>query len=145
MGERIIASAAAMQDFAAEIADTLQGGELLLLTGELGAGKTTFVQGLAQALGVTVAVTSPTFVIASAYEANHSRIKELLHLDLYRLPTGGATATDPAVLSVLSEVAQAERVTVIEWADRLPSPPRGQKIHFQHGQDSGQRVVSVTT
>lgn len=133
-----------MQDFAAEIAATLQGGELLLLTGELGAGKTTFVQALARALGVTVPVTSPTYIIASEYTASHPRIKQLLHLDLYRLPEGEAPATDPAVQTALSEVTQAGRVTVIEWADRLASPPPGQKIHFQHSPDKHQRLVVIS-
>lgn len=148
MGERIIVSVAAMQDFAAEVAQTLHGGELLLLTGELGAGKTTFVQGLARALGVTVPVTSPTFTIVSEYPValpiNQGKkrvsITTLVHVDLYRLAEG-TVDTDPAVRDVLDRAIEPERITVIEWADRLHHPPPAQTITFEPGEQPGVRLV----
>lgn len=67
---------------AARLASMLRGGEVLLLEGDLGAGKTTFVKGLALALGVTDTVTSPTFTLMNTYQGTHLR---LYHFDLYRL------------------------------------------------------------
>ncbi len=69
---------------AADFARTLRGGELVLLEGELGAGKTTFAQGLCEALGVQGPVRSPTFAILHAYDADAGAIRRVAHLDLYR-------------------------------------------------------------
>jgi tRNA threonylcarbamoyladenosine biosynthesis protein TsaE len=118
---------------------------MLLLTGPLGSGKTTFVQGLAAALGVTEQVTSPTFTIAAEYQTNGAKgVERLVHVDLYRLPAGGA-GQDPAVASVLAEQAEPKRVTVIEWAERLseqPAPAR--QLAFAHGATRGTRLVTIT-
>jgi tRNA threonylcarbamoyladenosine biosynthesis protein TsaE len=67
--------------FARRLAEKLVGGELLLLEGDLGAGKTTFVQGLAEGLGAEVGASSPTFVLERRYPGRF----ELIHLDLYRM------------------------------------------------------------
>ena len=72
---------------AARIAATLRGGEVILLEGELGAGKTAFVKGLAKALGVTDTVTSPTFTLLNEYQGTRLT---LYHFDLYRLAEGEA-------------------------------------------------------
>lgn len=72
---------------AASFASRLQGGEVILLEGELGAGKTAFVKGLAKALGVAEVVTSPTFTLLNEYQG--TRLK-LFHFDLYRLAEGEA-------------------------------------------------------
>lgn len=73
--------------FAATVAATLHGGEVILLSGQLGAGKTAFVKGLALALGVTDTVTSPTFTLFNQYAGTTLR---LYHFDLYRLGEGEA-------------------------------------------------------
>src|SRR5688572_16710976 len=94
---RIVSTPTALQEIAAEMASTLKSGDVLLLYGELGSGKTTFVQGLARALGITDSVTSPTFTIVGDYAVNFlplsegeqegvgKRITTLVHVDLYRL------------------------------------------------------------
>ncbi len=138
--DRIVASVADMDAYAAEVAATLQGGELLLLIGELGAGKTTFVQGLAKALGVTDAVTSPTFTIVSEYPTDRTDITKLVHLDLYRLESGQAD-TDTAVQESLQQAAHSDRVTVIEWADRFTHSPVGNIIRFAHTEDPNTRTI----
>ena len=70
---------------ATDFAYTLKGGELIFLQGDLGAGKTTFVQGLVEAFGYTEPVRSPTFALMHTYSIEHETIKRIVHLDLYRL------------------------------------------------------------
>ncbi|MBQ9145656.1 MAG: tRNA (adenosine(37)-N6)-threonylcarbamoyltransferase complex ATPase subunit type 1 TsaE [Clostridia bacterium] len=72
---------------AAKLAATLRGGEVVLLCGDLGSGKTTFVKGLAHALGIDQVVTSPTFTLMNTYQG--TKLK-LYHFDLYRLGAGDA-------------------------------------------------------
>ena len=86
----------------------LHAGDLLVLTGDLGAGKTTLTQGLGEALGVRGAVTSPTFVIARVHPSLHGG-PPLVHVDAYRL--GGTLELDDLDLDTDVE----ESVTVVEW------------------------------
>ena len=96
-----------------EIGAQLNGGEILLLSGPLGAGKTIFVKGLASALGLDPEeVTSPSFTLVNPYDA---RLR-LYHIDLYRLDEG-ATAAHAVDLDELLMDEQA--VIVVEWAERL--------------------------
>ena len=86
-------------------------GLVIALTGDLGAGKTQFVKGLARGLGVKARVQSPTFALVNEYDGG--RLK-LFHLDLYRLDTRGQ------ILSAgLEEYLAPEGVSVIEWAERI--------------------------
>jgi tRNA threonylcarbamoyladenosine biosynthesis protein TsaE len=95
------------------VASTLRPGDVVLLVGDLGAGKTTFTKAVAAALGVVDVVTSPTFTIAHAYEtASGSPIRSLMHLDAYRLR--GADDLDAVGLfDALDDGAAA----IIEWGD----------------------------
>ena len=87
-------------------------GDVIALTGELGAGKTAFVRGLAAGLGVPAhMVASPTFTMVAEYRGR----VPLYHLDLYRLAPGGVDAL------AIREYAFGAGVTAIEWADRLPA------------------------
>ncbi len=81
-------------------------GDVVLVSGELGSGKTTFVRGAARALGAEGPVTSPTFTIGQVYAAN----PDVAHLDLYRL--GSLAAEDPALLD---DYLTPERVGFVEW------------------------------
>jgi tRNA threonylcarbamoyladenosine biosynthesis protein TsaE len=92
----------------ATLAATLKPGDVVLVSGELGAGKTTFVRGACRALGVTGAVTSPSFTIARRYVGTVA----VSHLDLYRL--GDVADEDPALLA--DELA-ADRVAFVEWPE----------------------------
>ena len=92
---------------AKQIASTLKGGEVILLSGDLGAGKTTFTKGLAKALGIDDEVTSPTFTILNVYE--DGRLK-LNHLDMYRVES----ADELAELGI-EDCFDDDSVTVIEW------------------------------
>ena len=93
---------------AAQLARRLRPGDIVLVSGELGAGKTTFVRGACRALGVTGAVTSPSFTIARRYDGDVA----ISHLDLYRL--GDLGAEDPALLA--DELAE-DRVAFVEWPE----------------------------
>lgn len=134
---------AGLEEFAGEIVKNLQSGEVLLLSGPLGAGKTTFVQALARALGVPDKVNSPSYTIVGEYEVPHHQIiKKLIHVDLYRLEQN--VAEDPAVKDVLERIHELGRLTVIEWAERLGSAaPTGTWIKFDYGSTADERIVTV--
>jgi tRNA threonylcarbamoyladenosine biosynthesis protein TsaE len=90
----------------ADLAGGLAPGDVVLVSGELGTGKTTFVRGACRALGVEGPVTSPTFTIGQV----HAGSPEVAHLDLYRL--GSLAAEDPALLD---DYLTAERIAFVEW------------------------------
>ena len=92
----------------AELAGRLTPGDVVLVSGELGSGKTTFVRGACRALGVEGPVTSPTFTIGQVL----GRSPEVAHLDLYRL--GSLAGEDPALLE---DYLTPERVGFVEWPD----------------------------
>jgi tRNA threonylcarbamoyladenosine biosynthesis protein TsaE len=108
-----LATVADTQTFGKRLAGVLRAGDLLLLTGPLGAGKTALAQGIGAGLGVRGAVTSPTFVIARV----HPGALPLVHADAYRL----GTAVDPrAEIDDLDLDASADdAVTVVEWGEGL--------------------------
>ncbi len=90
----------------ARVARGLRAGDIVLVEGELGAGKTTFVRGAARALGTTVPVTSPTFTIGQRYPA----AVPIAHLDLYRITDIGAE--DP---ELLADYLAPDTITFVEW------------------------------
>ena len=90
----------------AELAARLSAGHVVLVSGELGSGKTTFVRGACRALGVEEAVTSPTFTIGQVLPGR----VEIAHLDLYRL--GSLAGEDP---SMLEDYLTPERIGFVEW------------------------------
>lgn len=93
----------------AELAAGLHDGDVVLVRGELGSGKTTFVRGAARALGVTDPITSPTFSIGHRYRA--TRGTSVSHLDLYRL-AGGLQDEDPGLLD---DYLGPGRIAFVEW------------------------------
>jgi len=98
-------------------ADLLAPGDVVLLSGRLGAGKTTFVQGVARGLGVSERVTSPTFVMVRPHPCHNDRgIKTLLHVDVYRIESL-AEAADLA----LGELVEEAAVALVEWGDLASS------------------------
>lgn len=100
-------SAEQTEGIAAAVAERLQPGDVVLLTGDLGAGKTTFVRGAARALGAEGRVTSPTFAIGNVYPAGPASVA---HVDLYRLE-----ALDGSDEAVLDDYLDRSFVTFVEW------------------------------
>jgi tRNA threonylcarbamoyladenosine biosynthesis protein TsaE len=132
-------SPAETQALAARIALALPPETVLLpLTGELGGGKTTFVQGLARALGITRTVGSPSFLLMKEY---HEGARPLRHIDLYRI-TG---AREIAPLGLLEDIAEGT-VVVVEWADRvaLELYAPAVALHFAAADGENSRRLTVT-
>ncbi len=151
----------AMHQLASRVAELVRPGDLLVLAGDLGAGKTTFTQGLGRAMGVEGTITSPTFVLARTHPSTGNG-PSLVHVDAYRL--GGPEEIDDLDLDASAE----ESVTVVEWgaglAEQLseswlsvsievrearPIDPLGTKADGTHGAEGEElddvepRVVTV--
>ena len=112
----------------AALAARLRPGDVVLVSGDLGAGKTTFVRGAVRTLGVTEAVTSPTFVVGVLYEGARGPIA---HLDLYRL--SGLYAEDPGLLD---PYFGPDTVTFVEWPEQA-----GDDVAAAGGRPVAHRVV----
>ncbi len=109
MGRRASSSSAVETEaLGAQVALTLSAGDTVLVAGELGAGKTTFVRGACRALGVTALVTSPTFTVGQRYPGP----VPVAHIDLYRL--GGLDAEDPGLLA---DYLTPEAIGFVEWPE----------------------------
>jgi tRNA threonylcarbamoyladenosine biosynthesis protein TsaE len=107
--------AAETREAGTALAARLKGGDVVLLRGDLGAGKTTFAQGIARGLGVQGAVQSPTFTLIAEYDAPRlGRTGQLIHIDLYRLD--GVAQLDS--LGLDEYLDRDDSVVVIEWPDR---------------------------
>jgi len=125
----------ALAGVAFQLAATLRPGDALALSGELGAGKTTFVRALVRALhGSDVPVSSPTFVFRQRYDGT----PPVEHLDLFRLD-------DPAEAADLGleEAFGPDRITVVEWPERLPGllPPGAVRIRIDGAGDEPRRLA----
>jgi len=124
--------------WASEWVTTLAAGTVIALHGDLGAGKTCLVQGMAKGLGVAGSVHSPTFTLINEYRG---RIP-LYHLDLYRLH-GEHDAWEIGI----DQYLQSDGITAIEWADRIAKllPEKTIHIHLTHGDEINTRLVKVFT
>ena len=119
------------------VAATLRRGDVLALCGELGAGKTHFVKGLAAGLGTPSSVTSPTFTLIHEYPGGRL---PLYHFDFYRLDDA-----DEALRIGLDEYLFGDGACVIEWAEKFPAllPSHTRWLRFTHRTD-GTRAIDET-
>ena len=113
------------------MAGSLPSKAVLALSGDLGAGKTTFVQGLAEGLGIQERIQSPTFVLLNIYEG-------LKHFDLYRMKT----SSDFTQLG-FDEYFETDGICAIEWPERIQDilPPDTIYIHFTHEKEGRLAVI----
>lgn len=111
-----VPKAEAWGELAEYLATKLAPGDIVALTGELGAGKTTFVQALAQTLGVKKTPASPTFALMRSYPiAKNKKINRLLHVDAYRIET----EREILALDLDEELSAGKTVLIIEWPEKI--------------------------
>lgn len=134
--EREINSTEEMIEFGKEIGSNLEGGSVLELIGDVGAGKTTFTKGLALGLGVLETVQSPTFTISRVYEGDNLTLS---HYDFYRLNDYGIMKMELA-----ENLSDPQNITVVEWAGELADilPEKHLRLIFESISED-KRLVKV--
>jgi tRNA threonylcarbamoyladenosine biosynthesis protein TsaE len=127
-------------DFLHDLKPRTEGATVVGLSGELGAGKTTFVQCLARVLGVEERVTSPTFVIEKIYQLREMPFSRLIHVDAYRLESG----RELNALGFLAVAADPCNLIVIEWPERVRDalPAHTVALNFQY-QSETTRIIKM--
>lgn len=137
-----ISSSSSQQTFALgqNLGARLIVGIPILLYGNLGVGKTTLIQGLAQGLGISALPLSPSFVLVREYVVYKSKIKRFYHIDLYRLSTEAEIYK--LGLGELFEDPQA--ITAIEWADRIGASKPKKRIDVTIRYDKGDERIITT-
>ncbi|MCW6037738.1 tRNA (adenosine(37)-N6)-threonylcarbamoyltransferase complex ATPase subunit type 1 TsaE [Spirulina subsalsa FACHB-351] len=128
---------AALQAFGRRLGETIPPATILLLSGELGAGKTTFVQALGEGLGIKEPILSPTFTLINEYVEGRL---PLYHIDLYRLQP---QEVESLALETYWDGIEVEAgITAIEWAERLPElPPRYWSITLYSAPHNTRRLL----
>lgn len=128
---------------AGECSKMKQGGHALViaLEGDLGGGKTTFMQGLARGLGVKEKITSPTFVLLKIFKLARKNFRHLAHIDAYRLKS----ARELRLLGWNELLSDPANIIVVEWADKVASlmPADCVRIIFDY-RDKNKREINVT-
>ncbi len=112
-----LATADDTRAYGAALASVLRAGDLVVLSGPLGAGKTALAQGIGAGLGVAGTVTSPTFVIARVHRPSRPGGPSLVHVDAYRL--GGVTDPLGEVDALDLDASMDESVTIVEWGEGM--------------------------
>lgn len=114
---------------------------VVVLTGDLGAGKTTFVQALARQLGVHDTVQSPTFTIMKQYSASHPAFSTLIHMDAYRIED----LTELRPLGLTERFSSPHTLFCIEWGERIkPALPKGVTFMAINHEQDDVRIVTIT-
>ena len=123
-------------ELARRMAAGFKGTEVVLLTGELGAGKTVFAKGLAAGAGVadTDRVSSPSFTLVNIYEGRH----RVFHIDLYRLER------EADILDLGWEDYLGEGIVIVEWAEKLPMAVDGIRVRIETLGDDERRITITT-
>ena len=127
------------QEVGRKLSAAIKGGEVFALCGDLGAGKTTFVQGFAQGLGIASRVNSPTFIIMRTYEAGD---KVLYHVDLYRLEEN--LESEIVQLGLKEAMGDKNNIVLIEWAEKIKNllPEKTKWIKFEN-LDGDKRKITI--
>jgi len=127
-----------IQPIATTIAQSLTRGDVITLDGDLGTGKTTWVQSIAHALNCTDSVTSPSYALVNQYQ---SSIGSIYHLDLYRLDTIEALYS----IDIDYYLCPPDGISLIEWGCRLQSlkPSHCRELRLQYGNKDSERVIDI--
>lgn len=125
-----------------KIAKQLHGKEVLGLIGELGAGKTVFIKGLALGLDIKKTVTSPTFVLIKIYKTKKTKVHWFCHVDAYRLNS----SKDLIDIGLKDWLNKPNTVTVIEWAEKVKDilPKNAIIVTLKIGKKQNERVIKIT-
>src|SRR5258706_10342091 len=137
----ITKSAEETQSEGEKFAALLNPSDIVLLHGDLGAGKTTFTQGLAKGLGINKRIISPTFVIIRSHEISNA--KYLYHVDLYRLET----ENDIKGSGVLEILESKDSIIAIEWPEKLGSltPKKRWEVNLKHVKNDEREITVIKT
>ena len=123
-----------------KLATQLKGGEIIALQGNLGAGKTTFLKGIAKGLGIKNSITSPTFVLMKVYPVlKHKTIKQLVHADCYRV-----TGTDMNKIGLGDYLNDLTTVIAIELSGKLKTLKPTYNIKLNLGKSNNERQIAIT-
>lgn len=135
-------SAGETRKLAQKILEKYKNYHIFLLEGELGSGKTTFVQGIAKALGISEKIQSPTFVLEKRYDIFNPNYKKqfnkLIHIDLYRLKK-----SDQSVRDLSENFLPLDQLVMIEWSNKLGEylPKKYLTIKFMHQSKNSRRII----
>ncbi len=138
--ETTVLSTEETKKLAQQLAQTLNGGDIVALYGDLGAGKTTFTRFLVEALGFDNRVQSPTFVISRKYQGKgNEKINKINHIDLYRL----TSKEEAAELGLSEYFSEPTSVTLIEWPEILEEtlPAKTIKMHFEVTGENERKIL----
>jgi len=137
-GKTLCRTPASTRAFGVRLARLLRPGQVVALSGELGAGKTTLVQGIAKGLGVAdlKQVTSPSYTLVNEYPAEQGM---LIHIDLYRLESPAAIAA----LGLDDYLGRADAFVVIEWAERMRAQLEADTLWIEIAQIPGGRMFCL--
>ena len=119
-----------------------KGALILALAGDLGSGKTTFIQGFIRGLGIKKRITSPSFVIIKNYKLRIKNYKRVYHIDCYRLKK----PKELLVLGLKEIFSDPENVILIEWADKIKKilPKEVIYLKFKHNKLPNQRLIKLS-
>ncbi|MFH1145716.1 MAG: tRNA (adenosine(37)-N6)-threonylcarbamoyltransferase complex ATPase subunit type 1 TsaE [bacterium] len=133
-------SAEETKEEARKFLETVQPGTVVALVGDLGSGKTTFTQGIAVGLGIREPVISPTFVVMKIYKTKHERIKQLVHIDGYRL-----RGEEEIKLRQLDEYLRvADGIVLVEWPERFGELLKADRtVVFELGEKENERQIEI--
>ncbi|MAG59863.1 tRNA (adenosine(37)-N6)-threonylcarbamoyltransferase complex ATPase subunit type 1 TsaE [Candidatus Woesebacteria bacterium] len=145
--EVLTKSAEETKKFGEKFAHQITGGSVLALVGNLGSGKTTFIQGLARGLGIKRAVISPTFILMREYESKvkiqSSKFKTLYHIDLYRLEED--VEREWIGLGIQDILGKNDTIVVIEWAEKVKEllPKNTIWVKFENVGGDNRKIVTT--
>src|SRR3989338_4220420 len=124
--------------FVKDLAPHHESASVVALYGDLGSGKTTFVQAVAKAIGVRATIISPTFVLERAYTLKDQPFARLLHIDCYRIEKSG----EMHALNWDEKIRNPKNIIFVEWAERIEDtlPPNTVRIYFEHVGENKRKI-----